>query len=33
MLHLYLSMALSTQDHPAQTPVHFLGAPFPFYQK
>ena len=33
MLHLYLSVALSTQDHPAQTLVHFLSAPFPFYQK
>lgn len=33
MLHFYLSLALPTQCHPAQTPVHFLAVPFLFYQK
>lgn len=31
MLYLYLSLALNTQRHPAQTLVHFLDAPFLFY--
>lgn len=33
MLPLYLTLALPTQSHPTQTLVHFLDAPFPFYQK
>lgn len=31
-LYLYLSLTLPTQCHPAQTLVHFLDAPFLFYQ-